>query len=66
MEIPRLTYDYIKATPEQQKAALELMTEEEQEAFLRCVGFMRIIVDKEYHDKIMWETMRLYLQEVKR
>ena len=51
-EATRLIYAYLHASEEQQKAALELMTEEERKAFLLCVGLMRIMEDKDYHDKI--------------
>lgn len=55
---------FLEASDEQKQATLDLMTEEEQEVFLLGVGFFKIMTIKEYHDKIMTETMKQYLEQL--
>ena len=63
-DFAKLCLSFIKASEEQQQATLDLRTEEEQKAFLTGVGCFRIMIDKEYHDKIMAETMKQYLSQL--
>lgn len=54
-------YDF---SPDAQREILALMTPEQQRTFLVMCGCMRIIKDKEYHDKIMNYTRLVYEQTV--
>lgn len=64
ISINEVMFCFWKLSPEKQQEMLALMTLEEQRAFLKAAGFMRIITDKEYHDKIMYYTRLVYEQTV--
>lgn len=64
ISINEVMFYFWKLSPEKQQEILALMTLEQQQAFLKAAGFMRIITDKEYHDKIMCYTRLVYEQTV--
>ena len=62
-EITRLAIAFLKADEETQKIALAIFDDEQKQAFLTMVGFLRIIADRDYHDKIMQIVLETYLSE---
>ena len=64
ISINEVMFYFWKLSPDAQREMLALMTLEQQQAFSRAAGFMRIITDKEYHDKIMNYTRLVYEQTV--
>ena len=57
-----LCFYFWNLPPDVQKEILDILTPDQQQEFLKAAGFMRIITDKEYHDKIMCYTMKVYLE----
>ena len=62
ISINEVMFYFWKLSPDAQQEMLALMTLEQQQAFLKAAGFMRIITDKEYHGKIMHYTRLVYEQ----
>lgn len=63
-ELTSILYGYLKADQDAQGRMLDHLTDEQKEAFLMAAGWLKIIVDKDYHDKIMQETLKKYVSEV--
>ena len=61
----KLCFEYENAPEERKQLFLDILNDQEREVFLTMYGFFRILTNKEYRDKIMAETMRLYLNRLK-
>lgn len=62
-EITKLAFAFLKADEETQKMAIAIFDDEQKQAFLTMVSFLRIIADRDYHDKIKEIVLETYLRE---
>lgn len=56
---------YLHATEADRRRVNEMMTPEQLEHFIICVGLIRIMDDPEYHDKIMHAAMAQFIEDLK-
>lgn len=63
-ELTDILYGYLKADQDTQSRVLDLLTDEQKEAFLMAAGWLRIMADKDYHDKIKQVVLEAYLNSI--
>jgi len=63
-ELTNILYGYLKADQHTQSRMLEILTDEQKEAFLIAAGWLKIMTDEDYHDKIKQVVLEAYLKSV--